>query len=439
MRSISANVSRAAAFCGALLAFAALTAAEPPNLLTVPAAVSFSKNVAPIFQKRCQTCHRPGETAPMSLLSYGDARPYADSIKEEVSGRRMPPWHADPKHGKFKNDPTLSQEEVDTIKAWVDGGSVEGDPKNLPPPIKFTDGWRLGTPDAVFTMEEEFHVPAKGEVEYQYFEIPTNFTEDRWISAVEARPGSRAVVHHILVFHLDPVEGEQRGGRKGLARFSGNIFNVYLAGAVPGGDPAVFPEGTGRRIKAGSTLVFQVHYTPNGKETTDRSQVGLFFAKTPPKTELVTRAVLNQLFVIPPGAPAFEVGSEYTFRKESTVLSFMPHMHLRGKSFEYVATYPDGTQKTLLSVPRYDFNWQHTYYLEEPLDLPAGTKIRCVGTYDNSAGNKSNPDPRTLVRWGDQTWEEMMIGFVTFTRALPSKDEKNPAAPSEGENRRQKL
>ncbi len=435
MRSLSAEFSRVAVICGAIIATSASTAAEP----AAPAAVNFSKHIAPIFQKRCQTCHRPGETAPMALLSYADARPHADSIKDEVAGRRMPPWHADPKYGRFKNDPTLTQEEVDTIQAWVDGGAVEGDPKDLPPPIKFTDGWRLGTPDAIFTMEEEFKVPATGEVKYQYFEIPTHFAEDRWIRAVEARPGNRAVVHHILVFHLDPVEGEPRGGKKGLARFKGNIFNVYLAGAVPGGEPAVFPEGTGRRIKAGSSLVFQMHYTPNGKETTDRSQVGLFLSKEPPKTELVTRAVLNQLFVIPPGAQAFDVGSEYTFRKESKVLSFMPHMHLRGKSFQYMATYPDGSTKTLLSVPRYDFSWQHTYYLEEPLDFPAGTKIRCVGTFDNSAGNKHNPDPKTFVRWGDQTWEEMMIGFVTFTREMPDKDSQSESKSGSEGDRRRKL
>jgi mono/diheme cytochrome c family protein len=375
------------------------------------AAVTYSRDIAPIFQARCQECHRPGEVAPMPLLSFDDARPYARSIKKLVEARTMPPWHADPAHGKWKNDPRLSDEEIAKIGSWVDAGAPEGDPKDLPPPRSFTPGWRIGKPDVVFTIPQEFRVPAEGtvrEVPYKYFMVATGFTEDKWVQAAEARPGNREVVHHILVFVQEP--GEQRG----LGR--GTDLRKHLCGNAPGNEADVFPPGTAKLIKAGSYLIFQVHYTPKGKEATDRSSVGLVFAREPPRHRLRVQGVLNSSFRIPPGASDHVVVSRFTSREDSTLWAFMPHMHLRGKSFRYDVVYPDGREETLLNVPRYDFNWQHSYRLAEPLPLPRGSRITCTAVFDNSAANRANPDPKTEVRWGDQTWEEMMIGFVTLTR-----------------------
>ncbi len=385
-----------------------------------PAAVTFSRDIAPIFQQSCQACHRPGEAAPMPLFTYADARPWARKIKNKVQKREMPPWHADPTHGKWRNDRRLADEDLTRIVSWVDAGAPEGDPKDLPPPREFVEGWNIGKPDAVFTMPREFTVKAKGEVSYQYFVVPTDFTEDKWIQAAEARPGNRAVVHHIIVFIQEP-------GKRGLEQR--NLWSTHLCGTAPGEEADVFPAGTAKRIKAGSKLVFQVHYTPSGTVATDRSMVGLRFAREPVKRQLIVGAVMNQRFRIPPGASEHEVQASYTFREDSTIWTFMPHMHLRGKDFRYDLVFPDGRRETALRVPRWDFNWQHTYYMQEPLKVPKGARIECTAHYDNSAGNKANPDPAKMVRWGDQTWEEMMIGFVSFTRAAEDLAVDPQAAP----------
>ena len=360
--------------------------------------VTFNKDVAPIFFKNCAECHRAGEIAPMSLMSYKEARPWAKSIKEKVINREMPPWHADPHYGEFSNDRRLSQKDVDTIVAWVDGEAKEGDRKDLPPAPKFADGWNIGKPDKIFYLPEEYSVPATGVVAYKYFSVPTNFKEDMWVQAAEIRPGSRAVVHHIIVF----VQGGREQQR-------------LLVGYAPGEQPAVMSKGLARKIPAGSNLVFQVHYTPTGTEAKDRSYVGLIFAKEPPEKELVTRPVMNMKFAIPPGDPNYRVESTYTFTENAHIHSLMPHMHLRGKDFEYRVTYPDGTSKVILSVPKYDFGWQSYYMLKEPVAAPKGTRLDCVAHFDNSEKNKHNPDPTKEVLWGDQTWEEMMIGWMSFT------------------------
>jgi mono/diheme cytochrome c family protein len=359
--------------------------------------VTFAKDVAPIFYRNCAQCHRPGEIAPMSLLTYKDARPWARSIREKVAARDMPPWHADPKYGEFANDRRLSQKDVDTIVAWVDQGAKEGDLKDLPAAPTFTDGWNIGKPDEVFYLPQEYEVPASGVVEYKYFTVPTNFKEDKWIQAAEIRPGNRAVVHHIIVFAQKA--GEQR----------------LLVGYAPGEQPAVIPAGLARKIPAGSNLIFQVHYTPTGVAGKDRSYVGFIFTKEPPKNEIVTRPVLNARFVIPAGDPNYQVESTYTFNEDSHIQSLMPHMHLRGKDFQFKMTYPDGTSKIILSVPRYDFSWQSYYILKEPVAAPKGARLDCLAHFDNSEQNKYNPDPRKEVRWGDQTWEEMMIGWTSYT------------------------
>jgi hypothetical protein len=368
--------------------------------------VTFSKDVAPIFYKNCTGCHRPGEIAPMSLLTYKDARPWAKSIREKVANREMPPWHADPKHGEWRNDRRISQEAINTILAWVNNGAKEGDPKDLPAMPEFTPGWRIGKPDETFSAPEQ-SVPAEGVIAYQYLSVPTNFKEDRYITSAEIRSSARAVVHHVIVFVQEPGA---------TSRLQGKL----LVGFAPGEDPAVFSPGFGRKIPAGSNLLFQIHYTPNGTPTKDVTTVGLIYAKTPVKHTVVTRPVLQTAFEIPAGDPNYEVKSNFTFNEPAHIYSFMPHMHLRGKDFEYKAVFPDGTSKILLSVPRYDFSWQTYYVLKEPLAVPKGTRIECVAHFDNSTNNKYNPDPTKAVRWGDQTWEEMMIGWMSFVYDTPT-------------------
>ncbi|HLG15966.1 MAG TPA: cytochrome c [Blastocatellia bacterium] len=388
-----------------VLASIAVALAATACLIALPAGasdnkrinVTFNKDVAPILNKNCVQCHRPGEIAPMSLMSYKDARPWARSIREKVVGRVMPPWHADPRHGEFMNDRRLSHDDVETIAAWVDQGAKEGNPKDLPPSPSFLDGWNIGKPDVIFYLPQEYTVPAAGVVEYKYFSVPTNFTEDKWIQAAEVRPGSRSAVHHVIVFI-------QKGTERKL-----------LVGYAPGEQPAVIPAGLGRKVPAGANLVFQMHYTTNGTETKDRSYVGLIFSKETPRSEILTRPVMNARFAIPPGDPNYRVDSTYTFTEDSHIHSLMPHMHLRGKDFEFRVTYPDGTSRVILSVPKYDFAWQSYYMLKEPLAAPKGTRLDCVAHFDNSEKNKFNPDPKKEVRWGDQTWEEMMIGWMSYT------------------------
>ena len=413
---------------------------------------TFSRDVAPIMFNKCASCHRPGEVAPMALLSYADARPWASAIKQRVSTRAMPPWHADPAHGKFRNDLRLSDREIDTIVRWVDGGAREGDRAALPPLPKFPEGWQIGTPDAVIEMAQEFEVPASGEIPYQYFEVPTNFTEDRWMQAGEVRAGDRAHVHHIIVYVREPgrtarpnvvsvrpivnataaapaapsatadrlaaaaaaLAARPAGAAQGGGRPPGGGDAMLVNWAV-GEDAPIHAPGTAKRIPAGSTLVFQVHYTTNGKPGRDRSRIGLIFAKEPPQHEVRTGLITNAVFAIPPGAPNHEVAAEATFSEDVKIYSLHPHMHLRGKDMTYTATYPDGRKEILLRVPKYDFGWQTDYALAQPLLLPKGTKVHVAAHFDNSPANRANPDPKATVRWGDQTWEEMMIGFFTYT------------------------
>jgi peroxiredoxin len=369
--------------------------------------VTFAR-VSLILQDRCQECHRPGQIGPMALLTYEDASAWSETIREVIDQKRMPPWHADPKHGKFANDRSLPQEERELMLAWIDQGCPKGNEKNLPP-REFPEGWRVGKPDAVFTMPVEAKVPAQAGrdgIPYQYYAVKTEFEEDRWIQAAEARPGNRSVVHHIIVYILKP--GERR------TRTPDGIGEGFLVGHAPGDLPAVFAPGTAKRLPKGASLVFQMHYTPNGRAQTDRSSVGLIFARQPPKYEVRTRSIAQRRFVIPPGDDNCKVESRSTFTEDAILYTLLPHMHLRGKSFEYRAVYPDGKEEILLLVPRYDFNWQSNYRLAKPMALPAGTRIECTAYYDNSEKNPNNPDPTKAVRWGDQTWEEMMIGFVDY-------------------------
>jgi peroxiredoxin len=375
--------------------------------------ITFSKHIAPLLQKHCQECHRPGQIGPMPLLTYDDATSWADTIREVVREERMPPWYADPRHGKFANDRRLLAEERKTLLAWLDQGMPRGADKDLPPPKKFAEGWRIGIPDVVIPMPREFDVPAEMPrlgVPYKHFVVQTNFPEDRWVERAETRAGAPDVVHHILVFVVPP----------GQKFFPGNPRTPTLAGTAPGDMPFMARPGMAKRLPKGARLVFQMHYTPNGKATKDLSKLGLIFAKKPPTHEIITRPIFNLALRIPPGDNAYEAVSSYTLSKDGLVVGMMPHMHLRGKDFLYRAHYPDGSTSTLLSVPRFNFNWQSVYRPLEPVAVPKGTRIECVGHFDNSVANRSNPDPTRWVYWGDQTWEEMMIGWIDFAFARPA-------------------
>jgi peroxiredoxin/mono/diheme cytochrome c family protein len=376
-------------------------------------AVTYSNQIARIFQEHCVQCHRPGEIGPFSLTNYEESVGWAEMIREVVSEQRMPPWHADPKHGKFANDWRLSDAQKEAIYDWVDAGAPEGDRSQLPPPREFAEGWQMGEPDQVFYISDKaFNVPASGEVRYQYFSVDPGFTEDKWISAAECRPGNRGVVHHIIVGVIPPG-----GDRKNI----GSLHSEWLTATAPGGRPLQLREGYAKLIPAGSKLFFQMHYTPNGKATTDRSCVGFKYAdaKTVRKQVGTDKAATNK-FVIPPGNDNFPVNAKHRFDRDTELLAMFPHMHLRGKSFRYTLIYPDQHREVLLNVPHYDFNWQNGYLLAEPKIIPAGSVMYCEAAFDNSEKNLGNPDPTKSVTWGDQTWEEMMIGY--FDVALVDQD-----------------
>jgi hypothetical protein len=396
---------------------------------SAPAATpTFYKDVLPLLQEHCQSCHRDGEIGPMAFTSYRSTRPWARAIKQVVATRKMPPWFADPAHGEFSNARGLRQAEIDTLVGWVNAGAPEGRASEAPPPKTFPTGWNIPEPDYVVEMPRPFTIPAQGKVDYQYIVIPLNLTEDKWVQMVEARPApeARSAVHHILVYVRDPesdwLRGEAEPGvpfvppkrladgrpRNDIGGFGNETLTIY----TPGNVPDIFPAGRAKLIRAGSDLVLQMHYTPNGKQAvTDRSRIGFVWARTPPKERILTNALLNDEFAIPPGAANHEVRAEIPFRRPNQVLSFFPHMHLRGKSFEYVLERPDGTRETLLKVPDYNFNWQLTYRLKNPVQIPAGAKLRGIAHFDNSPNNPFNPDPKATVRWGEQSEEEMMIGF----------------------------
>ncbi len=403
------------------------------SALAAPAGVTFNKDVLPVLQKHCQECHRPGEAAPMSFLTYKESRPYAKAMKQAVLAKKMPPWYADAHFGKFSNDRTLAQGDIETLIAWADGGAKEGNAADAPPAKQFTKGWTIGKPDAVLDMSTDFTVPAKGTVDYTYFIVPTGFTEDKWVEKIEVRPGARSVVHHIVLYARPPGSKFMKGvptGKAfvppknpdaakhepdtgqgilyGLSSSNYEMVSVY----VPGGLAYETKPGQARLIKAGSDLIFQMHYTSDGKEAVDRSQVGIVFAKETPKQRVVNTFVGNFNLHIPAGAADHRVDAKVKIYEDVILQSLFPHMHLRGKGFQYVAKYPSGETETLLKVPKYDFNWQLTYNLEKPMLLPKGTEITATAWFDNSPGNKFNPDPKSEVWWGDQSWEEMLAGFA---------------------------
>lgn len=420
-------------------------AAAPPA--TRPAEATFYKDVLPILQKHCQGCHRPGEPAPMPLLTYEGVRPWGKAIRQAVLRKSMPPWFADPHAGRFTNDRSMPQADIDTLAGWVDAGAPAGDPNQAPPPLTFTDGWAIGKPDLIVEIPEAISVPASGTVEYTYVIVPTGLTEDKWVQMAEARPDQRAQVHHIIAFVRQP-------GSKWFRQYpigkpfipgkggDGNGRGEFLTGYAPGSPPEILRPGQAKLLKAGSEIVFQMHYTANGKPVSDRSRAGLVFATAPVRQRVLTLAASNDKFVIPPGAPNHRVDGAITLRRDGELVSLMPHMHLRGKAMEISAVYPGGEREMLLRVPRYDFNWQLWYQLPPGKRLPAGTRIEASGYFDNSPNNKSNPDPAAAVRYGDQSWEEMMFGFfdVAIDAAMnpaellrePARSAARPAALGSG-------
>jgi len=399
---------------------------------------TFSKDVAPILFKNCVSCHRPGEMAPMSLLTYAQARPFARSIREKVELGTMPPWHAEAPAGTFLNERQLTSTEKGILVRWASNGAPEGDPKDMPPVPSFPTGWTIGTPDAIFTMAKPYDVPASGEIAYQFVQIPTNFTEDKWAQAIEIRPGVRSVVHHVLVFASEPggtprqqpfVQRPGGGNGRGAAQVApalaaalrGRAQNAatnrgpLIATTAPGTNAQLFQPGKAMRIKAGSILTLQIHYTATGKAEKDSTSVGFIFAKEPPQQEVRSSAFVNAQLTIPAGATNHRVDSVIDFNQDAHIVALFPHTHLRGKNWEYQLTYPDGREEVVLAVPRYDFNWQTYYQFAKPIAAPKGSTLRAIAHYDNSANNKANPDPQVEVRWGDQTWEEMQYSGITYT------------------------
>ena len=403
--------------------------------------VTFSKDVLPILEKSCQECHRPGEAAPFPLLTYEQARPWAKAIKEAVLRRKMPPWFADPHYGKFSNDRSLSPKDISNLVAWADTGAPEGDPKEAPPPLQFTEGWRIPKPDVVIEMPNAFHVPSSGTLELQHIVVPSGITEDRWVQFAEVRPGNSALVHHIVVFTREPGSKWLKDAKPGVPyapdtkkhkrkKEEEGLPGESIAGYAPGSLPMQLAAGQAILIKAGSDIVFQMHYTTNGKPGTDRSRIGLVFAKEPPKQRVAGLAAYNADFKIPAGDPNYRVDSVFNLGTQVELIGMQPHMHWRGKDFEFRAIYPDGKKETLLRVTNYSLAWQIGYTPVKPIVLPKGTRIECTAHFDNSANNPNNPDSTRDVSWGDQSSDEMMIGFfsVAFDVNVPPKE--LTAAPS---------
>lgn len=390
--------------------------------------VTYSDHVRPILDRHCGSCHREGEVAPMALQTFEQTRPWARSIARETSARRMPPWFADAEPGVFANDSRLSGEEIDVLRRWAEQGALPGSPTDGQA-APASNGWRLGTPDLVVAMEEPYPVPAEGEIDYVFVLLETGLTSERWLSGIEVLAGERSVIHHIDVMLCGPECLEQTPlevGRPGFlprtkiteppvfrpdAWLDGDGGD-FLFSYLPGGQPLKLPNGSARLLPKDSALLLSLHYTTTGEEAFDLSRVGLHFDDEPPEDRVLSLIFDNQTIWIPAGAESYAAASEATFGVDVELLALTPHMHYRGSASEVVATFPDGRRESLLSVPRYDFNWQITYVFAEPVTLPAGTQVTVHSTFDNSAANPYNPDPTVPVAWGRQSWDEMSSAFL---------------------------
>ena len=414
------------------------------NGIALNAEVAFSTDVWPIIERRCVTCHQPGEIAPMPLTTYSQVRPWANAIREAILTRKMPPWHAagETAHN-FRNDRSLTEAEIQTITTWVKEGAQEGAPLNMAfHASSVQKRWKLGQPDIVIRVPG-FHVPASGLLTYRYLITPDLFPKDVWVRAAEFRIDQRAVVHHINAYARGPessyLSGYPKGeivsatvADRGRRREGERVFDrrLQLVGWEPGYQPMPWLPNGAKRIRAGSDIVFEMHFSPNGKEVTDYSELGIYLADTPPTERVMAIDTLRDLdLAIPAGAEDYISRATMTLAQSARLVSVQPHMHRRGKSMEVRAVYPNGRMQVLVSVPKYDFNWQTTYVLREPLLLPAGTRLESVAHFDNSVNNPSNPDASVSIRWGDLTTDEMHIAFLELAMPVETDPEKLFAAP----------
>jgi hypothetical protein len=418
--TIRRTLFAAATLAGAILPIAlSIVRSSAQSARPEPA---FYRDVLPILQERCQSCHRAGEIAPMPFTTYEETKPFAVPIATDARSRTMPPWFADPSVGHFANDPSLSAAQIETLSAWAAAGAPGGNIAEAPPPRKFAEGWNIPQPDLVMRMPKPVAIPAMGDVEYTYEIVPTGFTEGKWVEMCEIRPSSRENVHHAVVYIRPSDSPWLRDLPKNVPFTASDMTNEQdmhdthttkadiLLVYAPGSSPDNWPAGMAKYIPAGSDLVFQMHYTTHGRATSDQTAVGMVFAKTVPAKRVLTLQLTNSSFVIPPGVDDYRVEVHGSLPNDALLLSFFPHMHLRGKRFEYNILRLDGTTVPLLRV-NYNFYWQLSYRLATPMPLNAGTVLQAVAWYDNSRNNPHNPDPDAAVYWGDQTYDEMMVGF----------------------------
>ena len=415
--------------------------------------LTFAADVAPILYRNCVSCHHPGGIAPFSMLNFDTVRGRLKDMADVLHERKMPPWFAVAPPGTFRNERGLSDAQRTTILRWIATGASFGDSARLPTPPSFPSGWEIGTPDAVFTMQEDFHVPARGTVEYMYFEVPTNFTEDKWVQAIEIMPGARDVVHHVLVYARAPdvpspnvsmpngvqppkpvlvFDSTQKVGdvpRRDTLHAPPRRLGGLIGSSAVGTNVLTLPEGTALRIRAGSVLTFQMHYTAKGHERMDRTAIGFRFAKEPPSEQIIATAFYNGQFTLPAGAKDVMVPSSVGFNEPVRVYGLLPHTHLRGERWRYTLVKPDGSSEVILDVPKYDFNWQTYYLFAKPLEIPAGARIVAHAWYDNSVDNENNPDPSATVHWGDQTWEEMQYTGMLYSVNSRRLKPPTPRAP----------
>ncbi|MDX1385252.1 MAG: thiol-disulfide isomerase [Thermoanaerobaculia bacterium] len=412
----------------ALIALLAIPAAVPAAEDAADRAVTFTEHVAPIFMESCAECHRPNELAPMSLLSYEEARPWAKSIRRAVAQREMPPWDAVPGPVAFANDISLSDEEIRTIVAWVDQGAPEGDPAKMPPVPEFAEGWRLGEPDLVVELPP-LEVPADGEDLFPTVILKLDSEQARNLRGIEWQVDNKQVMHHLVLFEgmvnmSDDIRDlRPEDQRRPNPLETPKLLYVWAAGSPPG----VFPDGIGRTIGADATLTFNLHYHPWGEAATDASKLGLYFTDEAPEKTLVTATTVNPSLHLPAGSDDYTLETVHLFTQDVKLVSLLPHMHQRGTAVSYKLRYPDGRAETILDVPEYDFNWQWIYYLEEPLLVPAGTWLEVVGRWDNTEANPNNPDPTVDVLWGDGSNYEMLAGIFDFVAAEGAEPKPEPA------------
>lgn len=391
-------------------------------------AVTYHGRISRIIQQNCQACHREGGAGPFKLMTYEDVKGNKAMIRKVTSKGIMPPWFADPAVGHWTNDRRLNPEDLKDLLAWIEADMPEGDPAQAPLPIQWPTDWTIGKPDMIIKTPNPIRVKAEGAMPYKNVFVKPELDEDKWIAAAEFKNSQPQVVHHVLVFAHFPAGHPRFEDRE---KHDGGIRGGFL-GTVPGQPPIILPPNMGKLLPKGTVLQFQIHYTPNGKQVYDQTELALIFTKEPPKAEIRSGTAFNARFTIPAGAPNHQVEAYHTFARDTRLLSFSPHMHVRGKAAKYELLYPDGRKELVLNVPRYDFNWQMIYQLTKPIDVPVGTKLKATMWFDNSDKNPANPDPTKDIFFGEQTWDEMMIGYFDYhwTGPAPAKEAKPEARPA---------